>query len=216
MSTAAETRDPVILLPLADPTNPFDNLAEFGVFEYFVSIVPTQYIDRYGRKVMTNQYSVNDYARAIKHGQGVPGIFIKYEFEPLTMTVRERATSFTQFLVRLAGILGGVWVCAGFGYRIGDRMLRLVTKMRTNEGEPSYAEYAKSYSSGYASRPSAVYDQGPGHRAPPYYGGGSSFNPTPSFTDGLREKSASAFSTMGIGASHRPTQSMQRGMATGA
>ncbi|MCO5555736.1 hypothetical protein L7F22_009281 [Adiantum nelumboides] len=131
----------------------------FAVFEYFVSVIPTRFLDKWGRKLETNQYSVNDYSRVVTHGQGVPGIFIKYDIEPLTMTIHERTTTLIYFLVRLAGILGGVWVCAGFGYRIGDRMIKLVGKIR-EEGDPSYEDYAKSYSTGYAtSRPGANFAQ---------------------------------------------------------
>lgn len=50
---------------------------DFAVFQYFVNIVPTKYIDAGGRTIKTNQYSVTDYARTVTHGLGVPGIFIK-------------------------------------------------------------------------------------------------------------------------------------------
>ena len=50
------------------------------MFQYFVSIVPTMYIDTnraFGSKVMlTNQYAVTDYKREIGHetgGSGIPG-----------------------------------------------------------------------------------------------------------------------------------------------
>lgn len=36
------------------------------------------------------------------------GIFFKYDIEPMSLTIRERTTSLIQFLVRLAGIIGGV------------------------------------------------------------------------------------------------------------
>jgi hypothetical protein len=119
---------------------------DFAVFQYFVSIIPTTYIDRWGRKLHTNQYSVSDYASTVKHNQGVPGIFIKYDIEPLTMTIHTRTTSLSRFLVRLAGILGGVWVCANYGYRAGSRMVDVVGKMRGSE-EPTYDQYASSFSS---------------------------------------------------------------------
>lgn len=195
---------------------PLDSVVElsnenFAVFEYFVSIIPTCYIDRWGRKLETNQYSVNDYTRVVRHGQGVPGIFIKYDIEPLTMTVRERTTTLVQFLVRLAGILGGVWVCAGFGFRIGDRMLRLVSKMRAADGEPSYEEYAKSYSTGYSSTgPGATFARRPAAGPPQWNGYGDSGHASGvgGLMSGVREKSASAFGQIGLG--HRHTESVQQ------
>lgn len=120
----------------------------FAVFQYFVSIIPTTFIDRWGRKLHTNQYSVNDYSRTVKHGQGVPGIFIKYDIEALTMTIKTRTTSLAQFLARLAGIIGGVYVCIGYSYRIGQKAVRVVVKMRGAE-EENYDQYASSISSSY-------------------------------------------------------------------
>jgi hypothetical protein len=36
------------------------------------------------------------------------GIFFKYDIEPMALMIRERTTSLVQFLVRLAGIVGGI------------------------------------------------------------------------------------------------------------
>ena len=116
------------------------------MFQYFVSIVPTQYIDRHGRSLKTNQYSVTDYARVVDHGQGVPGIFVKYDMEPLTMVVRERATSLLHFLVRLASIVGGVWTCSGYAFRVTNRVGNVVKKAREGRDVDPY-DYAASYSS---------------------------------------------------------------------
>jgi hypothetical protein len=40
----------------------------------------------------TNQYSVTDMARETQHGRGVPGIFFKYDIEPMKLTIQERTT----------------------------------------------------------------------------------------------------------------------------
>lgn len=65
-----------------DISQPLDHSVEitqdrFPIFQYFLNLVPTQYIDASGRKMATNQYSVTDYVRAVQPGMGVPGIFIK-------------------------------------------------------------------------------------------------------------------------------------------
>ncbi len=97
------------------------------MFQYFVSAIPTLFIDARGRRLHTHQYSVTDYTRPIEHGKGVPGIFIKYDIEPLQMTIRERSVSLVQFLVRLAGVVGGVWVCVGYAFRVTTRISTLAT-----------------------------------------------------------------------------------------
>jgi len=91
--------------------------AHFHIFQYFLSVVSTTYIDAGRRLLSTSSYSVTDMSRVTEHGRGVPGIFFKYDIEPMSLTIRERTTSLVQFLVRLAGIVGGILVCSDFGFR---------------------------------------------------------------------------------------------------
>ncbi|KAL8286631.1 hypothetical protein RQP46_004159 [Phenoliferia psychrophenolica] len=90
-------------------SQPLDNSAEitgahFHIFQYFLSVVSTTYVDARRRVLETSQYSVTDMSRETEHGKGVPGIFFKYDIEPMSLTIRERTTTLIQFLVRLAGI----------------------------------------------------------------------------------------------------------------
>lgn len=94
-------------------SQPLDNSAEltehpFHIFQYFISVVSTTYVDARRRVLDTNQYSVTDMGRVTEHGHGVPGIFFKYDIESMHVTVRERTTTLLNFLVRLAGIVGGI------------------------------------------------------------------------------------------------------------
>ncbi|RSH86879.1 uncharacterized protein EHS24_005157 [Apiotrichum porosum] len=84
----------------------------FTAFQYFLRIVPTTYIDASRRKLVTSQYA------------GIPGIFFKYDLEPMTVTIRERTTTLYQFLIRLVGVVGGVWMVAAFGLRVANRAQR--------------------------------------------------------------------------------------------
>lgn len=93
-------------------------MTAFTAFQYYLRIVPTTYIDASGRKLMTSQvcgdrnvlltlqYAVTDYTRTFDHGKGIPGIFFKYDLEPMNVTIRERTTSLYQFLIRLVGVVG--------------------------------------------------------------------------------------------------------------
>ncbi|GAA5933933.1 Erv41p [Sporobolomyces koalae] len=97
---------------------------DFHIFQYFLSVVSTTYVDARRRIMHTNQYSVTDMDRITEHGKGVPGIFFKYDIEPMSLTIRERTTTLIQFLVRLAGIIGGVLVCSDYGFRTADFLLQ--------------------------------------------------------------------------------------------
>jgi hypothetical protein len=162
-----------------------------------VTIIPTTFIDRWNRKLHTNQYSVSDYARTVKHGQGVPGIFIKYDIEPLTMHIRTRTTSFIQFLVRLAGTIGGFWTVAHWSYRAGDRMVRMAVKMRGGE-ETTYEQYAQSYSS--SMRPTS-------------FNASNTKGRMTGIMSGAKEKASNAWAGNAMG--HRPTASVAEKIFSG-
>ncbi|OZJ03391.1 hypothetical protein BZG36_04000 [Bifiguratus adelaidae] len=107
--------------------NPLDNSVEmsesnFESFQYFISVVPTVYVDYRDNVLLTNQYSVTDYRKSFDPAKQqdhlVPGIFFRYEIEPISVRIRERRKAFTNFLVRLCGIIGGAFVSVGFLYRV--------------------------------------------------------------------------------------------------
>ncbi|RGB37391.1 endoplasmic reticulum vesicle transporter-domain-containing protein [Rhizophagus diaphanus] len=107
--------------------NPLDNSVEIAeahkeAFLYFLSIVPTTYIDNNNHVLLTNQYSVTDYSRVIEGRTGIPGIFFKYDIEPISVRIAENGGSFFTFLVRLSGLVGGIWVTAGFALKIVNRI----------------------------------------------------------------------------------------------
>lgn len=109
--------------------------APFMIYQYFLSVVPTTYIDSSGRRVKTSQYAVTDYDRVTQHGKGVPGIFFKFDIEALNMTIEQRTISLYHFLIRLAGVIGGVWTTASFGLRVFARAEREVkTKIQGKKG----------------------------------------------------------------------------------
>ena len=54
--------------------------------------------------------------RTINHKEGshgVPGIFVKYDLSSLLIRVREEHKPYWQFLVRLCGIIGGIFSVSG-------------------------------------------------------------------------------------------------------
>ncbi len=98
----------------------------FQLFQYFVTVVPTVYYAPRSKPVRTNQYSVNSYRRVLQHGRGTPGIFIKFDIDPMEMSVYQRTTTFTQLLLRLCGVVGGVWVCAQWAVKVSAKAVTVV------------------------------------------------------------------------------------------
>ncbi|KAG2187861.1 hypothetical protein INT44_000611 [Umbelopsis vinacea] len=110
---------PNLVNPLDDSIETTD--AHFHAFQYFMSVVPTTYIDNSNNVLETYQYAVTDSSKSFTEMEAlynVPGIFFKYDFEPISVRITEKRQSFSRFLVRLSGIIGGAVVCVGFAYRV--------------------------------------------------------------------------------------------------
>ncbi|XP_011667008.1 endoplasmic reticulum-Golgi intermediate compartment protein 2 [Strongylocentrotus purpuratus] len=85
------------------------------IYQYFIQIVPTKVKTR-AAKAHTHQYAVTERERVINHGagsHGVTGIFFKYELSSLVISVEEVYDPFWKLLVRLCGIVGGVFATSG-------------------------------------------------------------------------------------------------------
>ncbi|XP_058461654.1 endoplasmic reticulum-Golgi intermediate compartment protein 3 [Malaya genurostris] len=102
-------------------TNPLDSTEEFAeegamMFQYYIKIVPTEFIPLNGPKLHTNQFSVTKYQKsvsAMKGDSGMPGIFVNYELSPLMVRFTEKRSSFSHFATNLCAIIGGIFTVAG-------------------------------------------------------------------------------------------------------
>jgi len=116
-----------------DITQPLDHSFEvtndsFIAYQYFLHVVPTTYIAPRSSPLHTNQYSVTHYSRVLKNHRGSsPGIFFKFELDPLSITIHQRTTTFIQLFIRCVGVIGGVFVCMGYAIRITVRAVEVVS-----------------------------------------------------------------------------------------
>ncbi|XP_029468222.1 endoplasmic reticulum-Golgi intermediate compartment protein 3 [Rhinatrema bivittatum] len=86
------------------------------MFQYFVKIVPTVYVNLEGEVLRTNQFSVTRHekiANGLIGDQGLPGVFVLYELSPMMVKFTEKKRSFTHFLTGVCAIIGGVFTVAG-------------------------------------------------------------------------------------------------------
>ncbi|KIJ94988.1 hypothetical protein K443DRAFT_11685 [Laccaria amethystina LaAM-08-1] len=63
----------------------------------------------------------------MQHNQGTPGIFFKFDLDPLAITQHQRTTTFLQLLIRCVGVIGGVFVCMGYAIHITTRAVEVVS-----------------------------------------------------------------------------------------
>lgn len=111
--------------------NPLDSTAKYvpdeklTSYQYHLSVVPTIY-NKMGVLINTNQYSLSEYHYkniTNANDKNSPGIFIKYNFESLTIIVNDRRLGFTQFLIRLIAILCFVVYMVSWLFRVIDKTL---------------------------------------------------------------------------------------------
>ncbi|KAJ7052124.1 endoplasmic reticulum vesicle transporter-domain-containing protein [Mycena amicta] len=116
---------PEIVQPL---DNSFEVTQEhFVAYQYFLHVVPTTYIAPRSNPLRTHQYSVTHYTRVMDHHSGTPGIFFKFDLDPMSITIHQRTTTFLQLIIRCVGVIGGVFTCMGYAIKIGTAAVEAVT-----------------------------------------------------------------------------------------
>ncbi|KAJ5780747.1 hypothetical protein N7457_005907 [Penicillium paradoxum] len=137
--------------------NPLDKtIAEieehFYKFQYFLSVVPTLYsrgkgaLDAYthssdamqhgGDTVFTNQYAATSQSAAIPESpMVVPGIFFKYNIEPILLLVSEERAGFLALLIRVINTISGVLVTGGWLYQITSWLGEIWGKRKNRSSE---------------------------------------------------------------------------------
>ncbi|KAF2140642.1 uncharacterized protein K452DRAFT_319546 [Aplosporella prunicola CBS 121167] len=112
-------------------TNPLDNTIEytptpddhFYKFQYYLSVVPTVFTDT-SSTIVTNQYAVTEQSHGVSE-VSVPGIFFKYDIEPIMLTIAEENGGFLALLIRLVNVVSGVMVAGGWCFRIGEALVEV-------------------------------------------------------------------------------------------
>ncbi|KAI5860207.1 DUF1692-domain-containing protein [Durotheca rogersii] len=123
--------------------NPLDGTiniagAHFYKFQYFMSIVPTVYSVRGGsstkQTVLTNQYAVTEQSKEINERM-VPGLFFKYDIEPIMLHVEEHRDSIPTFVIKVVNVLSGVLVSCHWCFTLTEWLRQVVGRRRTNRSE---------------------------------------------------------------------------------
>lgn len=68
----------------------------------------------------------------------VPGIFVKYDIEPILLTIAEEWGGFLGLLIRLVNVVSGVLVAGGWSFQIWE-WSREVLSRRSRKRADSYA-----------------------------------------------------------------------------
>lgn len=119
--------------------NPLDQTvntatASFFKFQYFMSIVPTTYSVGHPGKhgtttLFTNQYAVTEQSLEVSD-RTIPGIFFKYDIEPILLNIVENRPSFFVFLIKVVNILSGAMVAGHWGFTLSDWLKEVMGRKR--------------------------------------------------------------------------------------
>ncbi|KAJ1819651.1 hypothetical protein LPJ75_001140 [Coemansia sp. RSA 2598] len=133
--------------------NPLDNTLHlssehFSAFSYFVTIVPTTYVDPGLSVLQTNQYAVNEYYRTRAKDYDLetkpPGIFFEYHIEPIAVTIRERRDGFLNVVVRICAATSGIFATAGLVHQLASLLIRSRSKSKSRGTAGLRADSASS------------------------------------------------------------------------
>ncbi|KXJ91079.1 endoplasmic reticulum-golgi intermediate compartment protein 2 [Microdochium bolleyi] len=120
--------------------NPLDrtvNIASvnFHKFQYFMSVVPTVYSMGTSARntIYTNQYAVTEQSHEVGE-RTVPGLFFKYDIEPILLTIEERRAGFFSFLIKVVNLISGVLVAGHWGFTMSQWAREVVGRRRRGGG----------------------------------------------------------------------------------
>ncbi|KAE8354794.1 endoplasmic reticulum vesicle transporter-domain-containing protein [Aspergillus coremiiformis] len=138
--------------------NPLDKTiatteSHYYKYQYFLSVVPTIYskgnqaaLDSiiysssrpaHSKNVIfTNQYAATSQSATLPESPYyTPGIFFKYNIEPILLLISEERNSFLSLLIRLVNTVSGVMVTGGWVYQLAGWVGELVRKKRRARSE---------------------------------------------------------------------------------
>lgn len=101
------------------------SLEHDNVYQYFLKVVPTSTLrlDQL-EPFWSNQYSVSE--QKTRAENTLPGIYIKYDMEPVSVRIHEERAPIVGFVVRLCGIIGGVFATTGMLHQMGGSVVAAV------------------------------------------------------------------------------------------
>ncbi|KAL3827658.1 hypothetical protein ACHAXA_000531 [Cyclostephanos tholiformis] len=87
----------------------------YGMFQYYLQVVPTVFRFLNGTVIETFQYSVTEHTRHVDpgSGRGLPGVFFFYEVSALHVEFEEYRRGWTHFFTGVCAAVGGAFTVMG-------------------------------------------------------------------------------------------------------
>lgn len=81
------------------------------------------------KSIFTNQYAATSQSREVSH-QVIPGVFFKYDIEPILLIVSAQRSSFWALIVKLVNVISGIVVGGGWMFQLSEWAGDLLSKRR--------------------------------------------------------------------------------------
>lgn len=87
----------------------------YGMYQYYIQVVPTLYRYLNGTQMQSYQYSVTEHMRHVNpgSGRGLPGLFFFYEVSALHVEIEEYRRGWIHFFTGVCAVVGGVFTVMG-------------------------------------------------------------------------------------------------------
>lgn len=95
--------------------NPLDGIKKTDyskkMYEYYMKIVPTTYVDINGVSYYANQFTYN--ANELHSNMMLPAVYFRFDMSPITVKYKTYKENFLHFLIQLCAIIGGIFTVTG-------------------------------------------------------------------------------------------------------
>ncbi len=71
--------------------------------------------------IFTNQYAVTEQSMEINE-HTIPGIFFKYDIEPILLNIVETCDGIFLFLIKITNVISGALVAGHWGFTLSERI----------------------------------------------------------------------------------------------
>lgn len=92
------------------------------IYEYYLKVVPTSYIDMNGKSYDVNQFTTN--SNEVPINMTIPTIYFRYDIAPILVRFEQFKESFFEFFVQVCAIIGGIYSVIGILDTLINRLLR--------------------------------------------------------------------------------------------
>lgn len=128
VSTRSGALDPAAI-PQPATLDAVPDEAQMGELGTIPEHVTNPLLNKDTQSIFTNQYAATTQSREVSH-EVIPGIFFKYDIEPILLIVSAQRSSFWSVVVKLVNVISGIVVGGGWMFQLSEWASDLLNRRR--------------------------------------------------------------------------------------